>query len=69
MSRMVYFDARDWVCECCIDGDDDRQQYKRFRGSMSALLMCINHLSGHALFSSYSLEASIFYYQNIANGN
>jgi len=69
MSRMVHADARDWACECCVGGDDDCQQYKRFRGSNSALPVYINHLSGHALLSSYSLKASIFYYQKIANGD
>ena len=65
MSRMVHVDARDWVCECCVGGDDDCQQYRRFRGSNSALPVYIKHLSSHALLSPYTLKASIFYYQNI----
>jgi len=36
-----------------------------FRGSVSALLVYINHLSGYALFSSYTLKVSIFYYQKV----
>ena len=65
MSPMVQVDERDWACECCVGGDD-RQQYRRFHGSNSALPVYINHLSGHALLSSYTLKASIFYYQKIA---
>jgi len=60
---MVHVDARDWACECCVGGDD-RQQYRRFRGSRSALPVYINHLSGLPFLSSYSLKVLIFYYQN-----
>ena len=63
---MVHVDARDWACECCVGGDDDGQQYRRFRGSRSALPVYINHLSGHAPLSSYFQKVSIFYYQKFS---